>query len=286
MRRVEQTHELKAELVRALEAAGLPFQAAAVSECGKWFKQWRCDSCGARDWSVQKGCQFKLCPFCQQARSARAYAIYHRALGAVAEPKMLVLTVKNSECGDLRSSLYQLGRCLRGFWRKSLKKRARGALVAIEVTFNREQKSWHPHAHLLLDADFIEQKWIATEWRKITHGWGQVVWIEQAKKGWERELLKYVTKQLTFLDVPEALREFVFASKRFRFLRGWGTFYNLKEEDVEGERARLCPECGAPMVFDKGFVALEWFLRNENGVYGYEAGEWKPPPGEGLTHVL
>lgn len=259
---------IKRQVVKALDDAGMIWEAEAIRECGKWFNVYLCPNDGEREYSLVQPCKKRLCPWCSKLRQKKAYALYHEPLAAVKEPKMMVLTVKNVPIGDLKPALDRLGKALTKFWQKSLKKRVKGAVCAIEVTFNREDQTWHPHAHVLLDGPYLEQAWIANQWIRATQGRGRVVWIERCRAGWEKELLKYVTKQVSFLDVPAALREFVFAAKRFRFLRCWGSFYNLDEKLEGDEWERTCPKCREKMILLERNCSLERLLKDGGGIFG------------------
>lgn len=262
-----QPDSLRKQVADALSAAGMVFEAEEIRECGKFWNTYVCPSDGEREYALVKPCKKRLCPWCSKMRQKKAYALYSEPLRAVKEPKMLVLTVRNVPLSELQWSLKKLGEHLSTMWKKVLKKRVKGAVVAIEVTFNPEQKTWHPHAHLLIDGPYLEQAWVVNEWRKITKGWGEIVWIERCRAGWEKELLKYVTKQVTFLDEPRALREFVYAAKRFRFLRCWGSFYGLDKKLDDDEWERLCPKCKQAMVLLARNVSIESLLRDGGGMF-------------------
>ena len=268
-------HKKHAEL---LDTAAMPFEADKVRECGKMYNQWRCDGCGEKAWTIVQPCNSKFCPDCQQARSARAYAAYHTALEAVKEPRMIVLTVRNVNLGELHFHLKEFSKCLTRMWSNYLKPRAKGALCAIEVTYNRETRTWHPHAHILVDGDYIEQAWIANVWKKITKGWGLVVWVQKCDPGWEHELLKYVTKDFAFLDVPQAVREFHYGTKHFRFLRAWGSFYAIRKDEELDHWDRLCPLCGTPMVLEEKNISRDRLLADGNGIYGPGSDRYHDPP--------
>lgn len=258
---------IKKQVVKALDDAGMIWEAEAIRECGKLFHVYLCPNDGEREYSLVQPCKKRLCPWCSKMRQKKAYALYHEPLAAVPDPKMMVLTVKNVPLGDLKPALDRLGKCLTKFWQKSLKKRIKGAVCAIEVTYNAEEKTWHPHAHVLLDGPYLEQAWIANQWIRITQGWGRVVWIERCRAGWEKELLKYVTKQIDFLGEPRALREFVFAAKRYRFLRCWGSFYGLDKKLEDEDWERLCPKCKEAMILLERNVSLEKLLRDGGGMF-------------------
>ncbi len=276
----QETADIAQALITGLDAAGLPFHAERVRGCGHWFKQWRCDACGERDWSMKHWCNVKLCPWCSRARVARLYGRYGDALQAITRPRMITLTVRNIPEGELRYNLRRFSKCLSRFWEKFLKAKSCGACVATEVTYNRDTRTWHPHAHLVYDGDFIAQAELANAWRKASEGWGYVVDIRELRGNWARELLKYVGKSAEFADRKNALFEFVKGTTKFRFWRTWGRFYKIPEPEEGDVHERKCPKCGTLMVLEEDNVALESILKNWNGVFG-EAGErpeYHPPP--------
>lgn len=78
------------------------------------------------------------------------------------------------------------------------------AMCSLEVTYNAERKTWHPHAHLLIEGDYLPQDELARAWAALT-GDSRIVWIESVRqraadrwggdvKAALRELLKYAAK--------------------------------------------------------------------------------------------
>src|SRR5439155_2851326 len=77
-------------------------------------------------------------------------------------------------------------------------------MTSLEVTYNPERKTWHPHAHLLVESDYIDGDELREAWLAIT-GDSFVTWIESVRRHadqrWAgdvdaalRELLKYAAK--------------------------------------------------------------------------------------------
>jgi hypothetical protein len=125
-----------------------------------------------------------------------------------------------------------------------------------EVTFNLAARTWHPHAHLLLDAPYIDQHELADAWRAITctdphhrrAGWcpsectagSSVVDVRRVDPRTVREAVKYPTKVALLIagDDPTQLVEFLVATRGRRMMRGFGSFYGvelLNEELPEPE---------------------------------------------------
>ncbi len=130
-----------------------------------------------------------------------------------------------------------------------------------EVTFNLEDRTWHPHSNLLLDAPYLVHAELSDTWRAITcsdakhrrAGWcprecvagSPVVWIEAVNPRTVREAVKYVAKipELIEGDDPVQLVEFLLATRGRRMVQGFGSFYGL--EIVEEEQ----PKEGTVTVF-------------------------------------
>lgn len=133
----------------------------------------------------------------------------------------------------------------------------RGGARFDEVTFNLGARTWHPHAHLILDAPFILQAELADTWRAITcpnpkhrrAGWcprecdegSPIVDIRAVKAGTLREVVKYVTKVTDLLegDDPMQLIEFLIATRDRRMVRCFGSFYGLELLEDESPEASV-----------------------------------------------
>lgn len=104
-------------------------------------------------------CRTRLCPMCNWRKSLVTYTQMQKII-SVAESRRklryihLVLTVKNVPDSKLSSEITKL---LEGF--KTLFKRKRvkdisvGTFRALEVTYNRKTREYHPHIHVLIAVD-------------------------------------------------------------------------------------------------------------------------------------
>ena len=102
-------------------------------------------------------CQDRLCPVCSHRRAHRAAARLARILDAVKEEHQgiqslfLTLTVRNCDGKDLRATLDLLTKAWSKLTRrKAFIKAVRGWFRAIEITYNPETKTFHPHIHVIL----------------------------------------------------------------------------------------------------------------------------------------
>lgn len=122
------------------------------------------------------------------------------------------------------------------------------AVTSMEVTYNAERKTWHPHAHLLVEGDYLPQDELARAWEALT-GDSRIVWIESvrryADRKWAgdvkaalRELLKYAAKPTpAFLDPADGgiLAELLVALRGRHLMSASGKLYGLDLADDEPE---------------------------------------------------
>jgi len=165
------------------------------------------------------------------------------------EGKYVVLAIRNAPLGGLAEAIQHLFESLNRLRKMPVFRGVRGALVALEITYNREMMEadyqherlpWHPHLNVVLDAPFIPFDQLRDAWIQATQGRGRTAFIRAVDRGTANELLKYVTKLLDFIDVPVAVEEFLDATHRRRFIRTYGSLYGL---NIEAESAGQCPDC-------------------------------------------
>ena len=132
-------------------------------------------------------CKNKLCPICNWRRSMKySYQTSKIVDEAIKqEPKghflFLTLTVKNVEAKALNSTISQLTKSFdRLFKRAKVQRNLLGYLRSVEVTHNENDKTYHPHIHVLMmvrpsyfqsKKDYITQK----EWSDM---WSQSLKVD------------------------------------------------------------------------------------------------------------
>ena len=132
-------------------------------------------------------CKNKLCPICNWRRSMKySYQTSKIVDEAIKqEPKgrflFLTLTVKNIEGKALNSTISQLTKSFdRLFKRAKVQRNLLGYLRSVEVTHNENDKTYHPHIHVLMmvrpsyfqsKKDYITQK----EWSDM---WSQSLKVD------------------------------------------------------------------------------------------------------------
>jgi hypothetical protein len=227
--------------------------ANAILSCGRYFRRVNFP-CGTYK-LIPFPCDSIFCPSCAARRSLPLQnRIIERMNPTVNDYWHLVITVQSwltltasglknliSQFAELRAS---------GVWKEEVT----GGVYSIEVTFNRDNQTWHPHLHVLIETPKrLPMNWIERlkmEWRGITNG-SHVMRLEKMygvdKKGNKRgnvnarsvrELAKYATKALTFSDRPGRVMEFYNAFKNVRRVQSFGSFIGMvKEAEKDAEKA-------------------------------------------------
>jgi hypothetical protein len=268
-------YELQRELVTAL--SGTEFHrhlAAKVEACHKSFRGRKHSTCGATWAKGMDSCSLsRLCPHCAHYRAMVKAARVQKFMLTRAEGSLryAVLSEKNSAnleegIASLWASWTRLRRSVQ--WKRKVK----GSIVVLEVTYNRVARTWHPHLNVLMEGDYFPFELLNKLWIAATHGNGRGSRIEAADQGTAFELIKYTLKVAEreldekgepglklILDRPEAIDEFLSATYGVRLVRTYGTFFGqLADEEEKGEQ---CPDCGgSDSIVDLGPIAANQLI--------------------------
>jgi hypothetical protein len=259
---------LQEKLVEALENTEYHQHIASkVENCRKRFNRKRCEQ--NHTWAVpseSNSCALRICPHCAHRRSKILAARTQALLMGKEQLRYAVLSERNSDnlqagVASLWKAWTRLRRSVR--WKRKVK----GCIVALEVTYNADKKTWHPHLNVLMEGEYFPFEELNQAWIKATEGNGRSSRIQAATKGVEHELLKYVLKVATrdketselhlLFDQSAALDEFLSGVYGVRLLRSYGTLHGLKLEDEENPREEeKCPDCGSTCIVDLGSVSM------------------------------
>ena len=233
--------------------------------CHKRFRRKRCDR--NHDWAIvdakNKPCSSRLCPHCSHRRSKILAAQLKAMLLGKVGLRYVVLAERNST--NLQAGVKSLWKAWTSLRRSVCwKAKVKGCIVALEVTYNRRKRTWHPHLNVLMEGDYFPFAELNQAWVKASRGKGRTSRIQAAKPGKEHELMKYVLKVATrdkatsemylIFDDPAAIDEFLSSIYGARLLRSYGTLRGLKEAQDE-EKPEECPDCRSTCVVDMGGVS-------------------------------
>lgn len=203
------------DLARVAMMAGDFARATKIRACADVVEARRCADCGVVHMSKMVTCQQRLCPMCA-ARNARirgrqamaeVIAMQEREEVQGAHWVAVTLTVRNCKAVRLRG---RIGEMLEAWQRLMQRKVVRDPLLgwvrSLEVTYNRETDTYHPHIHALLvmREDYRE----GGKWKIETADWVKL-WRQSLRLTYDpiayaqsandadidaREIVKYATK--------------------------------------------------------------------------------------------
>ena len=123
-------------------------------------------------------CKDRLCPMCAWRRSRKVFGQVSRVMEKIQDKYkflFLTLTVRNVPAESLSDALNRLNSAFNQLMRQKLvKKVVKGYFRALEVSYNHNSKTYHPHFHCVLavpkgylsNGDYISRdKWLEL-WRK------------------------------------------------------------------------------------------------------------------------
>ena len=205
-------------------------------------------------------CKNKLCPMCNWRRSMKySYQTSRIVDEAIKQsPKgrflFLTLTVKNVEGQALNSTISQLTKSFdRLFKRAKVQRNLLGYLRSVEVTHNENDKTYHPHIHVLMmmrpsyfkGENYISQKEWGNLWsQSLKVSYKPMIDIRTVKetgkglRGAVLETAKYPTKPIKFdVENKQVVDDLYNGLYRKRQLGYGGLFKTIKKQlqldDVE-----------------------------------------------------
>lgn len=239
-----------------------------MSSCGNYLEFMRNIETGETHLVGGMFCRLRLCPMCAFRRSLKTFA---NISAIVLQPEykelqwiFITLTVENCTGDELSDTI---DRIHSAFARMTASKSTlfrqtyRGWYRSLEVTYNEEEDTYHPHLHMLacVDNDYFHSKrFMKTEdmvqhWKKFLNKakkkdgseydeitYDPVCWIEAVYGNSKKEIAevsKYTVKPVSYEDKPKVLETLTRALHRKRCTALGGimkeTSRRLKLEDAE-----------------------------------------------------
>ena len=146
-------------------------RAFRLSECGTYIEIQTCKCCGAHI-TAANFCRERVCPVCAWRRQSKYRAEFSKMADFLQlEPKNLrhlTLTIRNVEAEDLGETLTQMFLAWNLLTKYAdFKKAVQGYSRCLEITYNSEKGTFHPHFHCLLHKKGnISLKTFASLWKK------------------------------------------------------------------------------------------------------------------------
>ena len=217
------------DLATLYRTAKLPDKAEKVLSCSTWL-QYLATPDDRRQLHHFNACKNRLCPICNKRKAKRMAAQLLKVLDKVqADHKgtqliFLTLTLRNCEGDKLRATLDELTPAwFRLIRRRPFARAVRGWFRAIEITYNEDADTYHPHIHAILVVEnayfyknsplYLTQPTWEKMWReslrvnynprvdvRSTYGKGGKTRKAKKERGEVLEAAKYATKDSDFLN--------------------------------------------------------------------------------------
>lgn len=170
-------------------------------------------------------CRDRWCPMCAGQKAAFAKDQTLAWIKTLVAPRFLTLTLKHNEAGlehqikFLQQSFSKLR--TRAFWKKNVT----GGIWFLHIKRGTGDGCWHPHVHILLDGNYLEQGRLSELWDQVTFG-SPVIDIRRVHnpESAASYVSRYVARPASMVNMPLADRvEVIEALFRKRLCGTFGT---------------------------------------------------------------
>lgn len=234
------------ELSNSFRRLGQVQKADRIRECGSQLTfAVNCDT-GEKQLHDANFCRERLCPMCAWRRSLKIFWAVSRVMDGVQQrhselvPLFLTLTLRNCMGDELSSTLDSI---FAGWGRMShndrFKRLISGWFRALEVTYNPENDTYHPHIHaiILVDKAYFKgkdymqtQDWVRLWRRSLRLDYDPVCDIRKVrgrKRKAVAEVAKYAVKDTDYIhkgdpDLTDRIVDVLSASLKGRRLYAFG----------------------------------------------------------------
>ncbi len=139
------------------QCSSLKSLAMNIGECGSWLKFNACPAGHEKKLSAANFCRLRDCVMCQWRRSLKlSHQVYRLGCGHLEKhksniPLFLTLTVPNCSADDFPKTLSLMYKAFNTMFQKvKIKRVVRSWFRGLEITYNEESDTYHPHFHVLL----------------------------------------------------------------------------------------------------------------------------------------
>jgi len=252
-----QSH-FKAAVVSKLRTADRDDLAAPLDYCHTYYTVVQCVSCGSVG-KFPNRCDHHECPECQPRLAHERVRALEWWIKEVSQPKHVVLTCRNVP--ELHPGhVSEFKEWIRRLRRTKFARNWLAGIYSLEVTNN--GKGWHIHAHLVVEARYIDKAQLSETWQRVTNRHGAIVDVRDCrKKDYLREVCKYAAKGSQIASwTPQQIVQFITA---FEHLRTFGVFGSLhgKRTKFREWLESICADkhtctCGCNQF--RYYTELEW----------------------------
>ncbi len=188
-------------------------------------------------------CKHRFCPHCAYNKARKDTHLLMVCMKYIKEKEkrefvLLTLTVPNCKGTDLSDTIFEMNKGLfRLFHYKSVSQMCLGYVKKLEVTYNKDANTYHPHFHILMavrksyftSRDYIKQSQWLDLWRKAMRDDSITqVDVRRFKENEEHkgvlEMSKYLGKSSDYLHSPEVFKTYYESLKGKQLINYSGIF--------------------------------------------------------------
>lgn len=115
-------------------------------------------------------CRDRWCPMCAEQKAKYAKDSAEIYIKSMKVPRFLTLTLRNNDNGLAEQIDFLQGSFRRIRQRAYWKKNVTGGIWFLQVKRGHNSGCWHPHLHILLDGNYMEQGKLSDLWELVTFG--------------------------------------------------------------------------------------------------------------------
>jgi hypothetical protein len=219
---------LKESIAAKLRSIGALDLAEPLDRCHTEQSWAQCNGC-RKVRTFWNRCENFYCPNCQPTLAHERTESLEWWSSQLKQPKHVVVTTRNTATITWQRVKW-FKQCLSKLRRRKFARNWLGGMWSIECT--NEGKGWHIHAHILVDAKWIDPHELSRTWADIVGQDYAIVWVKDARKAdYLREVTKYAVKGSmlsgwTALDIAH----FINAFQGHRLFGVFGNLYGKRTE--------------------------------------------------------
>lgn len=292
------------KIAEKLRKIGKNNRAFRMEHCSDMTEFYICPCCGQKKIKRTNFCRDRLCPICNWHLSKKRYNEMVKTFECIDNTEdydfyFLTLTLKNCEGKKLDETI----KAMQEAWRKITKRRAmqraiKGTARSLEITYNNEAHTFHPHYHIIIAIDKNQNisksdfQWLWDEAEQSTGTYRHIIDFKpiHAKKeaeyqsmqekiyGAVLETFKYAVKDKQTSEMPiNDFKWLVRAINGKRLVMFSGIFKNARikagltgeEAELENEAVNEVPKCNKCINQTMHEAIMQWSFE-DNTYYFYE----------------
>lgn len=252
-----------------MKEAGFYARAHRMNECAEVIGGKICTSCGHFHLTTASLCRDRLCPLCEWRLSMKRFAKMMALVNCIRAESdetwaAYTLTGKNCRGDELEFMLCEMSRawnCIASA--KKFKQHYSGWAKSLEITYNHDTHTFHPHFHILTVGDGCDSTYILQRWQKATTF--ATSWMAQET---HRITSKWVDEPTSDDIVAAVLEAYKYAIKEQPDKKG-----RIIDDMPIGDFRILAESIGGKRLISFGGIIKEWAKELELEVEKDDDGE-------------